>query len=176
MLFPRWTGLDSDHSILLGKESLVSYINTYNGRKACTVSVYAFREFKNSKPVIQSAIIDCLYSIGAPDTQLENLKWLDLASVKYVSRFDGENIDIILPLKEIADTLYDTAMMGRKKTNIRFRVNPTDLFLWNNTWNPKTRRFVIETVSTDTVPLLSEISKIQQKRPRPVLTKFVDEL
>jgi len=166
MRFPRWTGPRGKPQVLMGTSSLVQYIQTYNGRKPCTVSVYAFERWRNQKPYVQSALIDSLYTKGKPEIMLEYVRDLDLSSVRHTARYDGESIDIIVPLGTIVPSLREEISKAREIVDIPYSQRTWNVLLWNRTWNTKTKRYVTEVLSSDTLEDLDALATKPLKRPR----------
>lgn len=165
ILFPRWTGPKGHPPILMGKTSLVKYIRINNGIKQCVVSVYAFDKFRNAKPYIQSAIIDRLYCRGKPDKIMEYLRDLDLSNIFYNAYYDGKEILLMVPLgKIVPDLKIEILRLGSKTINIPFSTRTWDLMLWPRTWNPKSKKYIIEVMGTDNIDELSNMADAPIKR------------
>lgn len=166
MLFPRWTGPDSKPPMLLSKFSLVNYINSYNGRRQCLVSIYAFTTFRNHKPNISTAMIDTLYVRGNLEEMLGHMSNLDLKQIMYNAYYDGNEILILVPLGHVVDFATFKRWTRAPFLNFTFSTRTWDLMLWPGTWNPKTKKYVIEVRTEDEIEDLPEMASKPIKRPK----------
>ena len=158
--------------MLLGQSSLIEYVQTFNGREPVQISVYAFGRFRNRKPVVQSAFIDCLYLRGDPEEYIAYVKQLNERNILHRSRYDGEYIDSIIPLSRIYDNIHDTVDSMKETINLPYSRKTWDLHLWYRTWNPKTNRYVID-VCTDDLDKLDKLSTNPIKGSK-ISGKYID--
>ena len=173
MLFPRWTGPDGNPRVLLGRASLIEYVRSYNGRKPVWISVYAFDRFRNRKPVVQSAYIDCLYIRGQPEDCIDYIKQLRDLDLSHRAVYDGSGIDIILPLGKVYSDIWSVIHDAKGVVDLPYSSRTWDLHLWYRTWNPKTKRYVIDVDELD-ISKLDDLSKKPIKGKRRG-GKFIDQ-
>lgn len=165
--------------MLMGKSSLVNYVKTYNGRKQCLVSIYAFERFRNNKPYVQSALIDTLFTRGKPERMMEYLRLLDPRDIRYHAYYDGKEILLLVPLGTVVPSIRDEidsyeCELG-SKLGITFSTRTWDLMLWPRTWNPKARKYVVEVTGKDKIEDLDDLASKSIKRINPN-TKIIRSL
>jgi len=155
MLFPRWTG----ERILPSRRAYLEYLRKYNGVRRCWISVYPFLRVRNNKPVIQSALINALYS---PLIEEEDLWLLEDRDLIYLARFNGEATDLYLPLARPAKNLVEAKKLG-SDLPFNFSGSELQLMLCTNTYDPRTGLYVVPVTPLD-LPLDTRIAG----RPRKV--------
>ncbi len=93
-----------------------------------------------------------------------HLRDLDLSQTAYNAYYDGSEILLIVPLGEIVPDLKRELKALQQHKSIPFSSRTWDLMLWPRTWNPKTKKYVIEVRGTDDLDKLSDMADKPIKR------------
>jgi hypothetical protein len=117
---------------------LCDYINLYNGKVSCKVSLYSFDAMLNGKPVWGSVYIDSLLHEGSIRYIRDIHKQYTDMNICQSIIYNGSSIQLIVYLEEPI-----TRFKLEKVQDERVNKQVDKMILYPNTWNPRVKRYCI---------------------------------
>jgi hypothetical protein len=154
MKYPRYTG----ERIVYTPLDLVDYINLYNGKKTCKISLYSFEDSYNDVPDVETIIIDSLLFINDLEHITELHKFCISRELVHSILYDGNYLQCIVYLEK--DIMKRDLPVSIQECDSN---NEADIFIvYPNTWNTRHRRYCVPLNTDDLKDMKTIIEKAQE--------------